>query len=474
MDPNVANWTSALGSLMSQISRASSSVVVDGINYNSGTSGFGFAGLLSQSSNGAPKAYLNWLVFDKDFMLIPDKSGYRQITTASREYGQDVAHERLFSPSIEISEPGSVYIYLSNEELTPVEVYFDDFKVTQVKTPIVSTSDYYPFGLAFNEYRRDDEDGNPYRFNGKERQDELGMGWLDFGRRMLNPETGRWMVPDQMAEISPNLTPYRFGFNNPVRYVDPNGLYETDGHFWTVYLVATIMNLSHAGSIAQWTEAPDNWMSQDGDSHYGTKTYLTPSWRGPVHSLTGGTPDYERWLSVTGVMQSNNETALGISLHRLGDSFAHTIPGKDKMFGPDVGHLFYGHAPDKIKNRPELYLQYVSTLFETLSVKFGKAGTSRDMFTFEFIAAAGMGTAENSAILETEIALRNGKKTFTVEGNQQDAIASYMKYRKEVTGSRVGVSVVHTTSDVYEYNATSREFIKTGTRSVSVVTFDNN
>jgi RHS repeat-associated protein len=362
---------------------------------------------------------------------------------------------------------------LSNEETTPVEVYFDDFKVTQVKTPVVSTSEYYPFGLAFNEFRREGMTILPISFNGKEMQDELGLGWLDYGKRMLNPKTGRWMVPDQMAEVSPNLTPFRYAYNNPVRYVDPNGMYETDGHFWTVYLVATILNLSNAGSIAQWTEAPDNWMDQNGDSHFGTKTYMTPSWRGPVHSLTGGTPDYEQWLSMTGVLQASNDVSLGISLHRLGDSFAHTIPGKEGMFGPDVGHLFYGHSPDKIKNRPELYLKYVDVLFETLSLKYGKSGGNWDRFTFDFIASAGMGTAENSAILETEIAIRTGKKSFSVEGDQKSVISNYMKYRQSVTGTSMGVNVVHTTSDVYEYNASSGEFVKTGTRSISVVTFEN-
>lgn len=33
---------------------------------------------------------------------------------------------------IDITEPGYVYIYLSNENGTPIEVYFDDFKVFTV------------------------------------------------------------------------------------------------------------------------------------------------------------------------------------------------------------------------------------------------------------------------------------------------------------------------------------------------------
>lgn len=43
----------------------------------------------------APKAYLNWLIFDRDFNLIPEKSGYKRITTAAKEDTTNVPHERI-------------------------------------------------------------------------------------------------------------------------------------------------------------------------------------------------------------------------------------------------------------------------------------------------------------------------------------------------------------------------------------------
>jgi hypothetical protein len=51
-------------------------------------------------------------------------------------------HQRLAfdgSEQIVITEPGYVYIYISNENGTPAEVYFDDFKVTHAKSPIVQS-----------------------------------------------------------------------------------------------------------------------------------------------------------------------------------------------------------------------------------------------------------------------------------------------------------------------------------------------
>ena len=50
----------------------------------------------------------------------------------------------------------------------------------------------------------------------------------DYGARNYDPALGRWMNVDPLAEKAPNWTPYRFCFNNPVRYTDPDGQWEWD------------------------------------------------------------------------------------------------------------------------------------------------------------------------------------------------------------------------------------------------------
>jgi len=226
VDQNSSNWTGALATLMGQIATNPTGVVFDGASYSSSTTSFPSQWLPyvnTSGSTGGPKAYLNWLIFDRDYNFIT--GGYQRMSSAPMEQGQDVAHELLSSPSITATQAGYVYIYLSNEETSPVEVYFDDFKVTYTKSPVVQVDDYYPFGLSISalSYQRENSVVNDFLYNGKEKQTELGLDWYDYGARMYMADIGRWAVVDPLSEKYQSFSPYNYTLNDPVKHIDPDG-----------------------------------------------------------------------------------------------------------------------------------------------------------------------------------------------------------------------------------------------------------
>ncbi len=95
--------------------------------------------------------------------------------------------------------------------------------MTQIKSPVIASQDFYPFGLTFNSYNRENSTPNDYKYNGKEEQTELGLGWLDYGWRNYDPTIGRFNTIDNFADSYFDLNPYQYGANNPIKYIDVNG-----------------------------------------------------------------------------------------------------------------------------------------------------------------------------------------------------------------------------------------------------------
>jgi len=115
--------------------------------------------------------------------------------------------------------------------------------------------------------RHGSSDSYRYGFNGKEKDDELkGEGnSYDYGARMYDPRVGIWFAVDKMRMKAPDWSPYRFAFDNPLRYKYSDGNWEEDGHFWTAYAMGVAMGMSKttAKYMAVYAEYYDHIVHDD-------------------------------------------------------------------------------------------------------------------------------------------------------------------------------------------------------------------
>jgi RHS repeat-associated protein len=116
--------------------------------------------------------------------------------------------------------------YVLRDHLGNTRVTFSDANNDGVvaASDIKQMNHYYPFGLNMEGNWNGASGENKYGYNGKEWNDDFGLGWNDYGARMYDPAIGRWGAIDIKAENYFTLSPYNYAANNPIKFIDPNGM----------------------------------------------------------------------------------------------------------------------------------------------------------------------------------------------------------------------------------------------------------
>ena len=210
--------------------------------------------------------------------------------------------------------------------------------ITDAHAGVVSRYDFLPFGEPWNPAA----DADVRQFAGKERDAETGLDY--FGARYYSPTLGRFTTPDSAGADLRNpqtFNKYRYALNNPLYYVDRDGLYEEDVHrdLTAVLALAAGFNRETASAIGAATQWVDDDPRTDPTA---ARNLLNERMRADYHFTSDGRraamwADFEQGASVT---------ALGEFLHAFQDSYSH------QGFGARYGHAKAGKAPDKTSNDP--------------------------------------------------------------------------------------------------------------------------
>jgi RHS repeat-associated protein len=133
--------------------------------------------------------------------------------------GRMIGHRSLGERSLEMSN------HLGNVLTVVLDNVFFTSAVTTTK--VVSVNDYYPFGLDMDG-RKFSEESYRYGFNGKEKDsgEEFGDNVYDYGFRIYNPRTAKFLSVDPLTQSYPWYTPYQFAGNMPTYAVDLDGCEE--------------------------------------------------------------------------------------------------------------------------------------------------------------------------------------------------------------------------------------------------------
>jgi RHS repeat-associated protein len=123
------------------------------------------------------------------------------------------------------------YEYNVTDHLGNVRAVISDLNNNNVldiaSNEIINQNDYYPFGLTMSKTGLANNSSTPdtkYQYNGKEYNSDLGLNLLDYHARWYDPTVARFTTVDPLAESTINLSTYNYCLNNPVIFIDPDGM----------------------------------------------------------------------------------------------------------------------------------------------------------------------------------------------------------------------------------------------------------
>jgi RHS repeat-associated protein len=184
-----------------------------------------FISAAPQQGPNSVNAFLSYMIFDERLKCQENNSGFIGV-------GGNGQIETL-NQHVSIPHNGYIYVFVNNASNIPV--YFDNLQVSHHRGALLEETSYYPFGLTMSgiSSKAANTLENKYKFGGKELNNNEfsegnGLELYDFGARNYDPQIGIWHTIDPLTEISRRWSPYVYAYNNPIRFIDPDGMMNAD------------------------------------------------------------------------------------------------------------------------------------------------------------------------------------------------------------------------------------------------------
>jgi len=272
-----------------------------------------------------PFAYLNYLVFDKNFVF-QDGGAARIKDEAGFDAGMEIAVPPQlvnFTEAIKIEQSGYIYVWVSNESQN-TKVWWDDLKVTLTGGRVTQATDYYPFGLTMREQTTATELEYRYKYQGQFAEKDDETGWEHFELREFDPIIGRWTSSDPYGQ---HYSPYMGMGNNPVSGTDSNG-----GFDWVRNGEGEIYWDNNANSQAT-TKAGETYLGKE--LIFKFNSYIDAElWDGPLGDIPAG-DKLTSFIKISSTEDSNGNLVSN-SVSKLVD-IGWTPVGSGRDFYPGLG-----------------------------------------------------------------------------------------------------------------------------------------
>ena len=163
-----------------------------------------------QPTSVTPRAFINYILLDEQLKFV--KAGASPVSSSESPAKLKDHFSEL--QNIGVTKNGYLYVYCSNE--SPVDVYFDNLQVVHSRGPLLEENHYYPFGLKMDgiSYKAANVSLNKeHTFQEQRFDDDLDMDLIQFKWRTYDPQTGRFLQIDPLADDYRYQSPYNFSEN---------------------------------------------------------------------------------------------------------------------------------------------------------------------------------------------------------------------------------------------------------------------